>query len=275
MIVSPSRLKQFGGCARQYYYEHVLQIGKSETGSLTALGTVFHYTVDVYETYGHDLELAKRVFIYYWDHPDELGAHIDFWHRRTTKDGLRKRGLSMLEKYHELQPWRDGILIGTEVKFVVPIGDNHIRGIIDKLWYRPGLRTVEAIDFKTGSYVDKALRYNLQFTAYCYATERPEMWEGLVNEEFRDGYERFKGWDRQGWWYHARNNKMFNAGKRGPGEYKRLRLAVDEMERAIERDVYPLDYQGTNCGWCAFTEVCGSEVKDPALAKQQERMEWI
>lgn len=265
MIVSPSRLKQFGACARQYYYQHILGLGESESGSLTVLGTVFHFSVDVYETYGHDLELAKRTFIHYWDHPEELGETIDFWHNRTNKDGLRKRGLAMLERYHELSPWRDGVLIGTEVKFVVPIGDHQLRGIIDKLWYRPGQKTVEAIDFKTGSYVEEKLRYNLQFTSYLYATERPEFWETIVNEEFRDGYERFKGWDRQGWWYHARNNKMFNAGKRYEKDYKRLALAVQAMDDAINANVFPLDYSGTNCGWCAHTEICGTEVADPRL----------
>jgi len=270
MLVSPSRLKQFGSCARQYYYEHELKIGKSESGSLTVLGTVFHYAVDVYETYGHDIDLARRTFIHYWDHPEELGETIDFWHTRTTKDGLRKRGLSMLDRYHELQPWRDGILIGTEIKFHVPIGDHEIRGVIDKLWYRPGQKSVQPIDFKTGSYVDRKLRYNLQFTAYCYATERPEFWENLLNENFHDGYERFAGWERRGWWYHARNNKMFNAGSRDVKDYQRLSLAVEEMANAIEKDVFPLDYNGDNCGWCAFTEVCGSEVVDPRTKGERE-----
>ena len=171
MKVRQSSLKQFGNCARSYYYSHILGLGQSQSGSLTVLGTVWHYAVDVYENYDHDLDLAKRTFVHYWENPDQLGERIDFWHRGTTHKGLRKRGLAMLDSYHELAPWRKGKLLGTEIRFEVPIGDHILQGTIDKLWYRPGQKKIEVIDFKTGSVVPEKLRYNIQFTAYCYATE--------------------------------------------------------------------------------------------------------
>ena len=263
MLVRQSSLKQFGGCARQFYYSQILNLGGDQVGSLTVLGSVFHYAVDVYENYGYDIELAKKTFNWYWDHPDILGLKIDFWHRRTNKEGLRKRALKMLDRYHELQPWTDGRLIGTEINFTVPIGDHELTGTIDKLWYRPGQKKVEVIDFKTGSHVPEKLRYNVQFTAYCYATERPEFWDQVPNREFADGYAEFQGWKRAGWWYHARNNKMFNAGLRDVADYKRLSLAVSEMDNAIKANAFPLDYKGENCGWCAYTDVCGDEMPDP------------
>jgi hypothetical protein len=266
MLVRQSSIKQFGTCAKQYYYSNVLGLGEQQAGSLTVLGSVFHYAVDVYENYGYDIALAKKTFSYYWDHPEELGYTIDFWHRRTNKAGLKKRALSMLDRYHELRPWADGTLIGTEINFTVPIGDHELTGTIDKLWYRPGQKKVEVIDFKTGAYVPEKLRYNIQFTAYCYATERPEFWEQVDNKDFSGGYEMFVGWQRAGWWYHARNNKMFNAGNRGVDDYKRLSLAIEEMDKAIKADVYPLDYSGENCGWCAFADgICGSEMEDPTV----------
>jgi len=257
--ISQSSLKK---CTRQFYYSKILNLGGDQTGSLTALGSVWHFSVDVYEQYDHDIDLARRTFIRYWENPDALGVHIDFWHKGTTKEGLRKRGLQMLDRYHELAPWRQGRMIGTEIKFVVPIGDQELKGFIDKLWYRPGQKRIEVIDFKTGSFVPRKLRHNIQFTAYCYATERPEFWENVPG--FEDGYERFKGWKRAGWWYHARNNKMFNAGGRGTEDYRRLSLAVGQLVEAVEKDVYPLDVSGENCGWCPYAEsVCGSEVSDP------------
>lgn len=264
MRVRQSSLKQFGKCARQYYYSQVLGLKQDKVGSLTVLGTVFHFAVDVYESYGHDLDLAIRTFTYYWDHPERLGETIDFWHRRTTKEGLKKRGIKMLERYHELAPWTQGKLIGTEIHFVVPIGDHELEGTIDKLWYRPGKQLVEVVDFKTGAFVPERLKYNIQFTAYCYASERREFWEHVPGWEH--GYEEFAGWKRGGWWYHARNNKMFNAGFRGAPDYARLLLAVNEMDNAIQNDVYPLDYSGESCGWCAYVDgVCGTEVDDPRV----------
>lgn len=266
MKVRQSSLKQFGVCARQYYYAQILQLGGEQVGSLTVLGSVFHYAVDVYENYGYDIDLAKRTFKKYWDDPEQLGLTIDFWHNRTTKAGLQKRALDMLDRYHDLQPWSDGKLIGTEINFTVPIGEHELTGTIDKLWYRPGQKKIEVIDFKTGSAVPEKLSYNIQFTAYLMATEMPQFWDGVKNREFADGYERFRGWKRQGWWFHARNSRMFNAGLRGPTDYRRLRLAVEEMDRAIKAEVFPLDYSGENCGWCAYADgVCGSEVEDPTL----------
>jgi hypothetical protein len=263
MRVRQSSLKQFGKCARQYYYSQILDLGGDQQGSLTVFGTIVHYAIDVYENYGYDLDLAIRTFRHYWDHPEELGETIDFWHRRSTKPGLQKRGIEMLRKYHELAPWTEGKLLGTEIHFVVPLGDHELEGTIDKLWYRPGQKKVEVIDFKTSALVPEKLRYNIQFTAYCYATERPEFWEFVPGWEH--GYQEFYGWQRAGWWYHARRNKMFNAGKRGPDDYKRLLLSVEEMEKAIELQVFPLDYSGESCGWCAYAEgVCGSEMEDPA-----------
>lgn len=271
MRVRQSSLKQFGKCAKQYYYSHILELGGGQVGSLTVLGTVFHYAVDVYENYGYDLDLAKRTFLFYWDHPEGLGEKIDFWHRRTSHEGLRKRGLEMLERYHELAPWKAGKLIGTEIHFVVPLGDHELEGTIDKLWYRPGQRKVEVVDFKTGSAVPEKLRHNIQFTAYCYATMRPEFWANIPN--WGHGYVDFRGWKRQGWWYHARNHKMFNAGMREEEDYKRLLLAVDEMSKAIDAGVYPLDISGESCGWCPYADgTCGSEMPDPSLVEKEKLM---
>ena len=271
MRVRQSTLKQFGKCAKQYEYSQVLQLGGDQVGSLTVLGTVFHFAVDVYETYNYDIELAKRTFIFYWDHPEVLGEKIDFYHRGSSHNSLRQRGLAMLDRYHELAPWSKGKVLGTEIHFIVPLGDHELEGTIDKLWYRPGQRKVEVIDFKTGSFVPEKLRYNIQFTAYCYATERPEFWANVPGWEH--GYVEFKGWQRQGWWYHARNNKMFNAGARGVDDYKRLLLAVEEMDKTVKAGVYPLDYSGESCGWCAYADgTCGSEMPDPTFIERPKLM---
>jgi hypothetical protein len=257
--VRQSDLKAFANCARQYYYGRILGLGGDQVGSLTVLGSVWHFAADVYETYGHDIDLAKRTFIKYWGNPQLLGLQIDFWHNRTDFNGLKRRGLDMLDRYHELQPWTGGKLIGTEVTFRVPIGEHMLTGTIDKLWVRLGAKKIEVIDFKTGSYVPEKLRYNIQFTAYCYATTTPEFWAQIPGHE--DGFERYQRFQRQGWWYHARNNKMFNAGYREESAYKRLLLAINEMDKALKAEVYPLDYSGESCGYCPYVDdVCGSEI---------------
>lgn len=265
MLVRQSQLKTFGACAMQYRYSVTLGLGTEAVGSLTVLGSVWHYAVDVYETYGYDLELAKKTFIHYWNNPGQLGLKVDFWHRRTTFMGLQNRGLDMLERYHELAPWKTGKQIGSEIQFTVPIGEHELTGTIDKLWYRPGQRKLSVVDFKTGSHVPEALRYNIQFSAYCYATTRPEFWKSVPGHE--DGYMRYGNAQRDGWWYHARNNKMFNAGFRVDRDYERLEWAIVQMANAIEADVYPLTISGETCGYCPHVEICGSEVNPIVQAK--------
>lgn len=260
MRVRQSHLKAFANCARQYYYGHVLGLGTGLVGSLTVFGSVWHFAVDVYENYGNDIDLAKRTFRKYWTNPGLLDLKIDFWHRGSNFQTLTKRGLDMLDRYHELEPWRGGRLIGTEVGFEVPIGDHTLAGTIDKIWVRPQAKTIEVIDFKTGSYVPEKLRFNIQFTAYCYASTQEEFWAQIPGYE--DGHVKFYNYRRQGWWYHARNNKMFNAGFREETDYRRLLLTINEMDRAIELGVFPLDYSGESCGYCPFADgVCGSEIK--------------
>lgn len=262
MQVRQSELKAFANCPRQFFYASVAKLGEEEVGSLTTLGSVWHYAVDVYENFNHDIDLAIRTFLYYWENYHELGLKIDYWHRRTTYEGLKRRGVEMLQRYHEMAPWSGGTLIGTEIHFSVPIGEHTLNGTIDKLAFRPGRKVVEVTDFKTASHVPENLRENIQFTAYCYATLRQEFWSQIPG--FEDGLARFDGWKRQGTWYHARNNKVFNAGYREEVDYQRLLLAVNEMAKAIEAKVFPLDISGETCGFCPFVnEVCGSEIPSP------------
>ena len=272
MELRQSDLKQFGTCARSFYYSRILGLGNEYDveGSLTVLGSVWHYAVDVYETFGNDLPLAKQTFRYYWTNPQKLGLNVDFWHRKTTFKGLMKRGLEMLDRYHELEPWRTGRLLGTEVQFRVRLGEHWLNGTVDKLYVRPQAKKIEVLDFKTGRFVPEKLKYNIQFTAYCYATTRPEFWQFVPGHE--DAWEQYREYQRSGWWYHARNNKMFNAGNRGPADYQRLALAADEMNKAIESEVFPLDYSGESCGYCPYVEeICGSEMPDPQLIGLEER----
>jgi hypothetical protein len=57
---------------------------------------------------------------------------------------------------------------------------------------------------------------------------------------------------------------MWNAGDREALDYQRLYLAVIEMDKAIQADIFPLDIKGENCGYCPFVgEVCGSGMPNP------------
>ena len=242
-----------------FYYERILNLPAGPSGSLTVLGSVWHYAVEVYEEYDGDIGLALKTFDYYWDSPELLGQTIDFWHPRTSYEGLRKRGREMLQRYHDLQPFQYGTTLGTEIEFVVPIGSHEIHGIIDKLQMRPRKKELEIIDFKTGAKTPTKLRHNLQFTSYMYATTQPEFWAAVPGHE--DGYELYRNYKRSGWWLHARNTKKIHVGERTQRDYDRLLLAIDEMEKAIDQGIFPLTISGEECGYCPYEEdVCATEV---------------
>jgi hypothetical protein len=259
--VSPTKLKTFGDCAHQFHYKYVLELEGDQYSALTTLGSVFHYALEVYEQYNYDLGLAIRTFRHYWANPEQLGLRIDFYPPRMNHVSLEQNAVDMLERYHELRVWRGGELIGTEIKFEVPLGNHILVGIIDKLWLRRQKQQLQVIDFKTGYKVAKKLRLNLQFTSYMYATTRPEFWAYVPGWE--DAWESFQDYERTGQWFHARQAKAFNAGTRTDLDYRRLLLAADQMERAIEHDIYPLTIEGEICGWCPWVEICGTEVSSP------------
>ena len=257
MRVSPSRLKVFGDCANQY----LLELEGDQYNALTTLGSVFHFAIEVYEQYDNDIDLAVQTFRHYWNHVDELGLRIDFYPPRSNHVGLEEHGVTMLERYHGLSPWKGGTLLGTEIRFEVPLGPHVLSGVIDKLFLRRSVREIQVIDFKTGYKVPQKLRHNLQFTTYLYATTRPEFWWQVPGWE--DFYEKSVGLKRIGQWYHARNNKMFSAGYRDDLDYRRLRHAVDQMDLAIRAEIFPLTIEGEACGWCPWVEICGTEVASP------------
>ena len=262
MEVSPSQLKVFGDCSRQWYYKYQLGLDGEQVNAYTVLGSVFHYAMDVYETYGHDIDLAVRTFRHYWNNLDELDLRIDIYPPKgLSHEKLEERGVDMLERYHSMEPFKGGILVGTEIEFRVPLGEHVITGIIDKLWLRPQKRELEVIDFKTGASVPEKLRHNVQFTSYMYATTRPEFWQEIPGfEEFWVDSLEFK---RKGAWYHARNSKMYNCGYRGDLDYRRLLMAVESMAACVEADAYPLTISGEACGYCGFIDICGTEVASP------------
>lgn len=261
MRASPSRIKTFGDCANSYKYRYVLELEGDTYNAFTVVGSVFHYAAEVYEQYDCDIDLAVKTLRYYWNHLDELGLRIDAYPPRTSHQGLEDHAVDMLERYHQLAPWKGGELIGTEITFDVPLGRHVLRGVIDKLFARPQVQELQIIDYKTGYKVPKKLKFNIQFTSYMYASSRPEFWEQVPGYEH--SYEQFKDYKRVGQWYHARNNKMFNAGYRDDSDYRRLLLAVDQMEASIKNDIYPLTIEGEVCGWCPWVEICGTEVESP------------
>lgn len=124
------------------------------------------------------------------------------------------------------------------------------------------------------------LRYNVQFSAYCYASTKKEFWvgwggeDGFGPERGEELYQRFQGKGRRGTWINMRTFKYQDAGWRAAKDYQRLALAVDQICSSIQADIFPLTVSGSACTWCDYRRTCGGtglpaeDDGDPRLSRR-------
>lgn len=241
-----------------------------------------HHALETFERLRHTdgvsraeaVKAATETFQHYW-HPGNIEAicpQVDLWLPRQTYNDLRVRGTEAIKAYATLMRYDDHELLATEYSFNVPIpgtwdedlqAPHRLAGTVDRLAvrYYGGVPAVAVDDFKTGQEY-KYLRQNLQFTAYCLATTQPEFWVGAEGEDGfgaergQQLYERFRGSARRGTWINMRTIKFQDAGWRGPDDYARFALAVEQQQASQKADIYPLSMSGEHCQFCTFKNIC-------------------
>jgi len=281
MLLHQSDLSALARCAAAYGYRRA---GVPEqSNSAAVFGTVMHDALHWLERqramgmpFEECVQGAIQRFCHYWN-PMNIEALTDpvppdGWLPRQGYAELRLRGIDSIQKYADLIRFDDHQLLAIEYGFVVPIegtwddelGEPHmLGGSVDRLAIRhyKRVRYLAVDDWKTGrDYV--RLRHNLQFTAYCYASTRPEFWtgfrgeDGFGQERGMELYEAMKDWGRKGTWISLRKFKFEDAGWRGPIDYKRFALAVNQFAALVQADVFPLTLSGEVCKFCDFRRVC-------------------
>jgi len=113
-------------------------------------------------------------------------------------------------------------------------------------------------------------------TVYSYATTQREFWvgNGADYPGLPDGeamFEQLADVDRRSIWYHLWNGAEIDAGTRGDADFGRLYRVCNEIERAIELDVFVPDISGETCIFCPYVKpCCGVEIPSPdELIEQQ------
>ena len=269
-------------CPAQYGYKRAGW--RDQTNSASAFGSVMHSALQVLETeramgtpFEHCVMKALEHFVHYWS-PLNIEAicepvPADGWLPRQGFSELRLRGIDSLRKYAELIRFDDHELLGIEYGFRVPIegtwdedlGKPHeLGGSIDRLAIRHYSRkpVLAVDDWKTGKNY-RYLRHNMQFTAYCYASTQREFWigyggeDGFGLERGQKLFDTYAEYARRGTWINMRTFKFEDAGWRGPVDYSRFALAVEQCVATIKADIFPLSLSGEHCKYCPYRKSYG------------------
>lgn len=281
-VFHQSDLSQWSWCPAKAKYEREGQPTRQLSG--TAYGSVMHYALlEVFERQRHTdgititaaTEAAVESFRHYW-HPMHIQAicnPVDVWMPNHNFNGLLNKGEDQIRAYAKLVANREEIVLATEIGFQVPIDGTwdddlaapHIlAGTIDRLALvkKKGIWHVEVGDVKTGKDYTY-LRQNLQFSAYTYATTKPEFWRGWNGEDgFGDAYgtelyEKFTNAARRSTWINMNKMSFQDGGWRGPKDWQRFAMAIEELAKAVKYDVFPFNISGSTCTFCEFRDICG------------------
>lgn len=274
MKFSASQISTWMGCPLQAKYTYIdKRKGEDRQNAAASFGTCIH---DALEQYNGDGDMTRAIarFLHTWENPAVLGCEPDVWPKRMTYGGLRETGVQILTEYHETCSWSKREVIGAEHKFCVPFGDHLLSGIVDVI--EATSKRLKIVDYKSaGSRPNYDQLYlNIQFTIYYYASLQPEFWMGYGDKSYYKGfpngeelYERFMDVERVAIWYHLRTNKEINCGKRDELDFMRLYRCCEEIQKAVERDVYVPSISGDSCIWCPHTDVCKAFI--PRIEEEQ------
>lgn len=244
----------------QYRFKANGTARREQSGALS-FGTILHDAV-MHMEIQQDLQVGLDRFTQHWIDPASLDPEleIDYYLKMTSWAKYRDDGLKIVNDWWGIIQWEQDVVIGREQPFTVPIGDHVLQGTIDKLVIRRikgGEYVLLVSDYKTNSKrpTYDYLRHNIQFSAYSYATTRPEFWTGVENGEYL--YEQTKDMRRMGEWVQLRGPLRLDAGERTTQDYTRLKYAVDAIADSVALGIYVPNISGESCTYCDFRKPCG------------------
>lgn len=264
--LSASRLKTFMNCQLQAKFKYVDKLPDDRQNAAATYGSCVHHALESFNN-TNDLDGAIAEFLDVWDNPDKVGSVPTEWPRGSSYGGYRSRGIEMLKAYHEQQQWQSREILATEHPFLVPLGEFELTGFVDLLEIRQGKTgdpELRIVDFKSSKKKPSSnnLAYDVQFTAYAYASEQAEFWLGNGPDfpPMENGdvlWDKYKDVERHPIWYHLETQQELECGVRGDLDYMRLYRCATEIAKAVEFDVFVPDISGDSCHFCPFKEPCG------------------
>lgn len=253
-----STIKLFTECALRYRFQE--QGADREQSSAMSFGTAIHDAVMQMEL-AYDVKVGVDRFEQIWSDLPAFDLDYDYLIPRNDHAGYHDKGLTILRDWWSLIQWESDIVLAREHPFEVGIGDgNTLSGTADKVALRPqkdGSYNVLISDYKTGSKAPtrEYLAHDIQFSAYCYASTKPEFWDTIPNGP--EIYQQMINAPREGEWVQLRQTKRIPAGLREQYHYNRLSYACDQIEQSIALGIFVPDLTGAKCEFCEYRKVCG------------------
>ncbi|WP_460791164.1 PD-(D/E)XK nuclease family protein [Nocardioides maradonensis] len=303
-IIRQSDLSSWSRCQLQklYYDRAAADPGEAQPEALSATeyGSVYHWVsmnmeLQMHEGNPNALAEALRLWEHYWD-LDNMTAipgvrRPTQWIAKQSYLGLKERGRQALRVHYAMLEGDKSWKLALEYQFAVPIDVNGrlhtLTGTIDRLAVRmhSNRRPVLGIDDNKTGRRPTYLRYNMQGTAYGYATTMPEFWTGWAEsgmgqlETFgaedlervdhlfsSHGYALHRGTDayaegkrlaaRRFRWIDLNDMKFCDGGWRIEQDFARLKHAIDSYVRACEAGIYSVNLDASVCQFCAFKDIC-------------------
>jgi hypothetical protein len=257
-----SDLKTWSRCPLQWRYANLDGLPREQSCALT-FGSIIHEVI-LWMEVNRDLDGAIDRFHSWWLSPTSLDPsyEIQKWLPRRSFAGYATDGVRILSDWWSLIEWDADVVLAREVHFIVPVGNGHeLEGTIDKLTlrYRPKKNdhVLLVSDYKTTRKIPSYgyLRQDLQFSAYCYATTKPELWTGVENGEHF--YEHTKDMDREAEWVQLTDPQRKFAGERTQQDYGRVDYAINAMAASIDMRIFVPNIGGGSCTFCDFRQSCG------------------
>lgn len=264
MLIRQSMIKDWQKCPLLYRYKHVDGQAEEQSAAST-YGSILHDCVLFLEV-NQDLPGAVARFHRHWQDPSLLDPEyrIDYYLRGTNWRKYAESGPRLLKDWWSIIQWDADLTLAREYTFDVPIGDGHtLHGTVDKLALRfvPKLDSYVLLvsDYKTNRKPPTYdyLAEDLQFSAYTYATTRPEFWAGLPGGRGLDLMAQYRDLPRWGEWVQLTGPKRMDAGERTQRHFNRVAMAVNEIARSVAHNIFVPTISGDSCRYCPFRKPCG------------------
>lgn len=270
---SASRLQTAMNCQMQFKFKYIDKLPDDRGNAAAVYGQCVHLALEKYNSQETDVKGAIKLFADAWNKPEKYNMMTPtIWAPRMSHAAYMKRGKDSIKAYAESISWRKREVVAVEHKFMVPMGDYELTGYVDHLEItkdKKGRRVLLVEDHKTSTRAPSKtfLQGNIQFTVYDYATRQPEFWLGNGPDfppmEQGEWYmEMTKDLPRLNMWHGVTIGKQISAGERDEKDFERLHLALQQIDKAIENDVFVLDISGETCGFCPYTVECGLPIHE-------------